>query len=124
MDTSCLVAIALAEDHGPHVRQVIEQYDLWSSNLLEAELSSAVHRYGQTVSAATLDIIAWVLPLRRLTPEIQTVLAAGYVRGADLMHIATALYLAGETRTLSFLTLDQQQASVAKAIGFDVPALA
>lgn len=124
VDTSCLVAIALEEEIGSRVQKVIERYDLWTSSLLEAELSAAMRRNGQIVNPHILDLLSWVLPLRRLTPEIAIVLGAGYVRGADLMHIATALYLAGNATSLSFLTLDQQQAAVARSLGFTVPALA
>jgi hypothetical protein len=46
------------------------------------------------------------------------VLGAGYIRGADCWHLATALYLASEPPTLSFLTLDDRQKSIANTLGF------
>ena len=37
-----------------------------------------------------------MLPDRPLTHECTKALTAGYLRGADLWHVACALYLAGE----------------------------
>ena len=42
----------------------------------------------------------------------------GYVRGADLWHLACALYVAASPGELTFLTLDERQRTVAKALGF------
>jgi hypothetical protein len=47
-------------------------------------------------------------------------LDAGYVRGADCWHLATALYLAPDAGDLVFLTLDLRQRAVAKTLGFAV----
>ena len=41
-------------------------------------------------------------------------------RGADLWHIATALYLAREPGAISFVTLNERQRAVAVALGFQV----
>ena len=43
---------------------------------------------------------------------------AGQLRGADLWHVATALYVAGEADRLCFVTLDQRQRDAAAALGF------
>ena len=45
-------------------------------------------------------------------------LSAGYLRGADLWHLASALYLAGNPRNLPFITLDERQEVVARKLGF------
>jgi hypothetical protein len=60
------------------------------------------------------------LPDRPLTGEIARVLAAGYVRGADCWHLATALYLTDDPSSLTFLTVDERQKSVAVSLGFEV----
>jgi hypothetical protein len=46
------------------------------------------------------------------------VLDAGYLRGADCWHVATALYVSPEPSRLSFLTLDERQRDVARTLGF------
>lgn len=46
------------------------------------------------------------------------VLAAGYVRGADLWHLAHALFLAGQQQLGAFVTLDQRQGQLAAQLGF------
>jgi hypothetical protein len=59
-------------------------------------------------------------PDRTLTAEIETVLDAGPVRGADAWHLACALYLSPAPRELAFLTMDRQQARVAEALGLPI----
>ncbi len=79
------------------------------------------HREGHTAEARVepwLAALAWATPDRALTAEIDTVLAAGYVRGAVCWHLATALYFAPEPEDISFVTLDTRQARVASALGF------
>ena len=67
---------------------------LVSSNLLEAEMYSALAREGNEFDADLLESIQWVMPTRPLGPEIATAWRVGYLRGADLWHIASALYAA------------------------------
>ena len=67
-----------------------------------------------------LDNIEFVKIERALSDEIDRVLAAGYLRGADCLHLATALYLSPIPAQLTFLTLDTSQRAVAKKLGFTV----
>jgi hypothetical protein len=46
------------------------------------------------------------------------VLEHGYLRGADLWHLACALFVVDEPDMLTFLTLDTRQQEVAAALGF------
>ena len=72
-------------------------------------------------SGSLIDLtrgISWVIPNRSLGPEFEMALDVGYVRGADLWHIATALYMPYDPPSVSFLSLDQQQRTVAAALGF------
>ena len=62
-----------------------------------------------------------MLPDRPLAPEFSAVLEKGRLRGADLWHVATALYLFPQPPVLSFATLDDQQSIVAEALGFKIP---
>jgi len=119
VDTSCLVAVALGERGAAAVERRLARFDrLVSSNLLEAELRAALRREGVEGASRVLSSITWLLPDRPLSAEIAAVLEAGYVRGADCWHLATALYLAPEPSELSFITLDERQRDVAALLGF------
>ena len=50
--------------------------------------------------------------------EFATVLDTGYLRGAELRHVATALYVSCQSGSLSFVTRDARQSAVAEALGF------
>jgi predicted nucleic acid-binding protein len=119
VDTSCLVAVAFAERGFEDVIARLDGLDrLVSSNLLEAELRAVLHREGVDDDEAILARITWVLPDRSLRPEIDAVVTAGRLRGADLWHVACALYLSPQPGELEFVTMDQRQASVAAVLGF------
>ncbi|MEO5588545.1 MAG: PIN domain-containing protein [Gemmatimonadaceae bacterium] len=121
VDTSCIVSIAFGERGAKAVRKRLGEFDeLVSSNLLEAELMSAFAREGVTMDVDMLSSISWVIPDRTLTEEISSVLTAGYVRGADCWHLATALFLADDTAELSFVSLDKHQLKIAGALGFSL----
>lgn len=121
VDTSCIVSIALDEPGSEAVQRQLAGCDgLVAAGLLEAELMSVLRREGSEVAAPPhLDMLDWIVPHRHLSPEIAQVLAAGYLRGADCWHLATALYVAGDDpASLHFLTLDERQATVASVLGF------
>ena len=119
VDTSALLAVAFSEPTSPAVEQRLAQFaSVASSNLLEAELRAGLSREGRVLHPGLLIGIDWVLPVRPLTPELVTVLGAGYLRGADLWHVATALYSTSDPRQVTFITLDRRQAEVAAALGF------
>ncbi len=122
VDTSCLVAIAFNEAGARSLARKLEAYEQrCSANLLEAEFRSALRREGVEGGQEFLDTVTWVLPDRRLTAEIDRVLAARQVRGADLWHLACAMYLAESPGDLDFLTLDGAQRDAAAALGFRTP---
>ena len=119
VDTSCLVAIAFGERGATAVERSLRQHDeLVSSNFLEAELRSAFRRERVEFVAGSIAKVSWLIPDRPLTDEIERVLEAGYVRGADCWHLASALYLSPEPSSMAFLTLDEPQKKVAKQLGF------
>ena len=121
MDSSVIVAIAFREDGSEILRDRLLRYDrLCSSNLLEAELQSALAREGFRFARRTIARIRWVHPFRPLAGEIETVLAAGYLRGADLWHVANALFASPNPREMTFITLDERQRAVAAELGFQV----
>ncbi|MBX3029545.1 MAG: PIN domain-containing protein [Chloroflexi bacterium] len=121
MDTSWLAAIAFGQPGHEHLAETLGAFEQrFAAGLLEAELWSACHREGVEPSTSLVDGLAWVRPGRSLRPEIEQVLAAGDVRGADLWHLACALYLTPDPGELAFLTADQRQADVAAALGLQI----
>lgn len=119
VDTSCLVAIAFGERGATAVERRLAGFDaLVASNLLEAELRAAFKREKTDGVDALLGMIEWIAPERPLSEEIARVLSAGYVRGADCWHLATALYLSPVPSEISFVTLDERQREVAATLGF------
>ena len=120
VDTSCLVAIALGEPGGKEMAKRLTGFDvLVSSNLLEAELRSALARNEVDASPdSILSWMTWIFPDRPLGREIGRVLDAGYLRGPDLWHLASALYVVEDPGELPFVTLDARQRDVAGKLGF------
>ncbi len=122
VDTSWLVAVAFDEPGGRKWGRTLAGYDvLVSANLLEAEFRSTLAREEVEGGDPVLARLSWVLPDRPLTTEIERVLQVRYLRGADLWHVATALFLADDPGGLDFLTLDGSQAAAAEALGFGRP---
>ena len=122
IDTSLLVAIETREPNFELYEEELTRFDwIYSSNLLEAEYRSVCMRLRRDPSDLRLSKVTWIIPEYPLTQELRTVLAAGYLRGADLWHVASAIYLEKEQMIeMSFLTLDKRQQNVADAVGFDV----
>ncbi len=119
VDTSALVSIAFNERGGTSQARRLDNFShLLSSNLLEAELRAVFAREEIDFTTSLVSGIEWVLPDRPLTPELKTALEAGYLRGADLWHVATALYVVQKPSDISFVTLDIRQRAVVKALGF------
>lgn len=120
VDSSCLVAIALGESLARKLSARLETFDvLLASGLLEAELRCVLVREGVDAEPRELlESLSWVLPDRPLDAEIGRVLAGGYLRGADVWHLACALYVEPSPSDLVFLTLDRAQGEAAARLGF------
>ena len=122
IDTSVLAAIVFDEPGAGKYARRLDEFDrLISSNLLEAELRAAFARENLAFRESAVAGVEWVLPDRPLASEFAAVLETGPLRGADLWHVATALYVFPEPSALSFATLDARQGAVAEALGFAVP---
>jgi predicted nucleic acid-binding protein len=120
-DTSAVLAVVFGEPGGIRLGKVLGSLDrLLASDLLEAEVLCAAAREGVDRKSVgrVLANVSWVHPERRLTREFEEILAAGMVRGADMWHLACALYVAGTPADLPFLTLDRAQARLARDLGF------
>lgn len=121
VDSSVLVAIALGEPgHEPVTRRLGSFARLYSSNLLEAELRSALAREGVPYSAQHVTQIRWIWTDRPLGRELEAILKIGYLKGADLWHLAVALSFTPDPREMAFITLDARQRAVAVELGFQV----
>ena len=121
VDTSALVAIVLGEHDGPPMARRLKGFSrLLASNLLEAELRATCARERATFSEELFADFSWVFPDRSLGPELAAVLTAGYLRGADLWHVACALYVTRTPGDICFVTLNERQRSVAATLGFRV----
>jgi predicted nucleic acid-binding protein len=120
VDSSCLVAIFLGEPGFRDVMLRLSRYDrLFSSSLLEAEVRAALAREGIPGNPGSLLAwITWVHPQRRLTQEYRQILEVKALRGADLWHLACALFMREKFQGLGFLTLDGGQSKAAKDLGF------
>jgi predicted nucleic acid-binding protein len=123
VDSSCVLAVLFEESGFQGLRSKLESFDdLFSSNLLEAEVRAAVKR--EDLAARPDEILAWISwvhPDRPLTPEFHEVMKTGYLRGADLWHVASALFLRKTAGALEFLSLDRRQLEISAKLGLRHP---
>lgn len=119
VDTSVLAGIAFGEPAAERFALALNRFDrLLSSSLLEAEMRALFQREDEPFEDNALAGIDWILPTRPLSAECARTLAAGHLRGADLWHVATALYVSPQPENLTFATLHAEQGRVASALGF------
>ena len=118
LDTSVVVAIRFSQPGAERFRDALTSFELYAPPLLEAEWRSALRREQVEPNLAELELVQWIFQDRTLSEELERVFKAGYVRGADAWHLATALSLAPDPSELTFLTLDDRQRAVAEALGF------
>ncbi|MEZ4426005.1 MAG: PIN domain-containing protein [Gemmatimonadota bacterium] len=119
VDTSVLVAIAFGEPGAEQLARHLADFDeRVSAALTEAEVRAAFAREEVPFAPALIASLSWILPRRLLSSEIDSVLDAGHLRGADLWHVACALYVSPVPAAVTFATLDARQRVVASALGF------
>lgn len=119
VDTSAILSVEFREPGWEAVAERMRGFSyMVSSNLLEAEVRAAFVRNERAFNSRVLSYIEWVTFDRPLSNELEMALRIGYLRGADLWHIATALYMFDEPSEVTFLTLDRRQREVAAALGF------
>lgn len=122
VDTSVFSRIALREAGHEEVEALLKEFhELKASTLLDAELRSVCKRAKlDPASVLGFQDVRWVAPPFALTYQIGRALEEGYLRGADLWHVACALYHRLEVPDLAFVTVDERQADIARALGFVV----
>lgn len=102
-----------------HERELEASDQLYASHLLEAEFRAAAAREGlDPEKGPHLTWFTWVVPARPLTLELRQILEMGYLRGADLWHLACCLHLGTRLPGLKFRTMDRRQAELARRLGF------
>lgn len=125
LDSSFLIAILFGEPRSRRLQATLQRFDDWlAGDLLVAEVLATAVREGLPLGelTQTFDSIDLVLPDRSLDPEMREILAVGRLRGADLWHLACALYVAGEDREgLGFLSRDARQRDLARRLGLSTP---
>ena len=121
VDSSAAVAVVLEEPGWEITARRLASFPvLLSANLLEAEVRSVYARERLQYDPNAVSSIGWVHPNRSLSTEMAKALeVGGYLKGADLWHIATAMYV-DETVIggIAFITLDNRQRNVAANLGF------
>ena len=121
VDSSAIIAVGFNESRADEVRHRLTEFDsLVSSTFLEAEVRSAFAREGLAFNPSVFAGIEWLFSGEPLSKELGGVLAAGYLRGADLWHLAVALFTFPDPGEVAFLTLDNRQRAVAATLGFQV----
>ncbi len=118
VDTSVIVAITLGEHGAEAILEKVRPFQMVAAPLLEAEWRSACHREGIAADPALLREIGWIVAPGELSDQLARIFEAGYLRGVDAWHLATALYLAPDPGELTFLTLDERQGDIASKLGF------
>ena len=94
---------------------------LFSANFLEAEMREIFAREGRDFDSNILSSINWIYPNRQLEVELATVLEIALLPAARAWHLAVALFFAELVPGLVFITLDEQQETVARELGFWIP---
>ena len=119
IDTSAILAIEFGEADAPYAKERIDHAStLIASNLMEAEVRSAMRRLGTGLDPKLISTWTGSIQIDHSRPEFDVILRAGYLRGADLWHVAVALFASPDPSQISFITLDMRQRNVARDIGF------
>lgn len=83
----------------------------------------AVLKYeGIDFDDGSLSGVNWVFPNRRLDAEMAMVLGYADLSPVRVWHLATAIFFRGTLQSdLAFITLDEEQETVARELGFWIP---
>ena len=128
IDPSALIPAIFGQQPAATGRKMERFPILVSSHLLEADLRAAFAREDRTFEPYLLSVInRWVKVDRRLDREMASILEIAPLRALPLWHLASALYvqqqrsLTGRQFRLAFITLDEQQETAARELGFFIP---
>lgn len=124
LDPTAALAIAIGEEPaGTAVQRRLGSFEyLLSSNLLEAELRATLKREGIDFDISSLSGINWVFPNRQLDAEMTAALEIAYLSPIRVWHLVTALFFRDVLQSdLAFITLEEEQETVARELGFWIP---
>ena len=129
LDPTALIPIVFGEESAGAATQ--ERLNLFpvlvSSNLLEAELRGRFEREGQLFDLDWLSGIEWVQPRGSLSSEMDRIQAFASLSPIRMWHLANAVYFADRLSLthrraeLAFITLDEQQETVARDLSLLIP---
>jgi predicted nucleic acid-binding protein len=125
VDTSVLLAQALAEDRVPHTAMWLEP--LVSSRLLEHEVWTRIHAGG--LAASHGDVVRRLLDGIAFEELDRDVLARSLepfpvrVRTLDALHLSTFDFLRLRGQALELATFDQRMRDAATALAFPLAAI-
>ena len=124
VDTTAVSPISLGEEPaGTAVQRRLGAFSyLLSANFMEVELRHAFALEGREFDDALLSNINWIYPNRRLDAEIMAVLEHANLAPIRMWHLATAIFFRATLQSdLAFITLDEEQETVAGELGFWIP---
>ena len=124
VDTTAVLPIAFREEPaGTSVQRRLDSFPhLLSANLLETELRTAFKYEGQDFDNASISNINWILPNRRMDAEMTAVLEIAYLSPIRVWHLTTAMFFRDVLQSdLAFITLEEEQETVARELGFWIP---
>lgn len=128
VDPSALISAIFGQQPEATSRKLDGFPILISSYLLEADLRAAFAREDRTFDPYLSSVInRWVKVDRRLDSEMASILEIVPLRALPLWHLASAMYLqqrqalASRQYRLAFITLDAQQETAARELGFFIP---
>ncbi len=124
VDTTAVSPVAFREEPaGTAVRRRLDSFPyLLSTNLLETELRAAFKAEGERFDGSAITEINWIFPNRQLDAEMTAILDIAYLSPIRVWHLATALFFRDVLQSdLAFITLDEQQETVARELGFWIP---
>ena len=124
VDPSALIPEVLGEElfQSSTSRRLDTFPHLMSSDFLEAELRVAFKREQEDFDTSSVSSIAWIFPNRRMDAEMARVLEIAELSPGRVWHLATALFFSEILQSeMAFITLDEQQETVARELGFPIP---
>ena len=129
LDPTALIPMVFGEEPvGSATQDRLDTFPrLTSSNLLEAELRIAFERAGHNFDPSWLSGIEWIFPKRDLGAEMAKVQEFASLSATRMWHLANAIYFASRLSLtlrsvhLAFITLDEDQETVARNLGLWIP---
>ncbi|OFK67761.1 MULTISPECIES: type II toxin-antitoxin system VapC family toxin [unclassified Corynebacterium] len=119
VDTSALAKLALPERESSEVAALLEGQQLFSSALIDIELSKVWQRSGLT-GAGYRKFTEGVSKVGISDEVIRRACSLTGVRSLDAIHLASACLLRDAGLTLTFFTYDKQLHAAAQSQGFAV----